>query len=296
MHPALSVIFFSTLSGAGYGLWFWWASSLLGHDRDFGVKDYLALGLGALFVSAGLLSSTLHLGRKERAWRAFSQWRSSWLSREGIAALLCFVPAALLVFFPQHGVLQKTLAVLLMVLCLATVFCTAKIYHCLKTVPAWQHGTVLPIYLLGSLYTGGLWLAGLFAIWTFAPVLAAFAMLNLWLMSRYWRNSDRPLAITRSSALGLPEERSVQVFEHPHTEANYITKEMVHRLARKHSRRLRAFCRLFAGVVPFFACLAAWLLDQPWLYSLAAVSGMLGVFIGRWLFFAEAKHVVSLYY
>jgi DMSO reductase anchor subunit len=296
MHPALSVIFFSTLSGAGYGLWFWWASSLLGHDRDFGVKDYLALGLGALFVSAGLLSSTLHLGRKERAWRAFSQWRSSWLSREGIAALLCFVPAAVLVCVPQHGILQKSLAVLLMILCLATVFCTAKIYHCLKTVPAWQHGTVLPIYLFGSLYTGGLWLAGLFAIWTFAPVLAAFAMLNLWLMSRYWRNSDRPLAITRSSALGLPEERSVQVFEHPHTEANYITKEMVHRLARKHSRRLRAFCRLFAGVVPLFACLAAWLLDQPWLYSLAAVSGMLGVFIGRWLFFAEAKHVVSLYY
>ena len=296
MHPALSVIFFSTLSGAGYGLWFWWASSLLGHDRDFGVKDYLALGLGALFVSAGLLSSTLHLGRKERAWRAFSQWRSSWLSREGIAALLCFVLAAVLVCVPQHGILQKSLAVLLMILCLATVFCTAKIYHCLKTVPAWQHGTVLPIYLFGSLYTGGLWLAGLFAIWTFAPVLAAFAMLNLWLMSRYWRNNDRPLAITRSSALGLPEERSVQVFEHPHTEANYITKEMVHRLARKHSRRLRAFCRLFAGVVPLFACLAAWLLDQPWLYSLAAVSGMLGVFIGRWLFFAEAKHVVSLYY
>ena len=59
MHPALSVIFFSTLSGAGYGLWFWWASSLLGHDRDFGIRDYMALAIGALFVTAGLLSSTL---------------------------------------------------------------------------------------------------------------------------------------------------------------------------------------------------------------------------------------------
>jgi DMSO reductase anchor subunit len=296
MHPALSVIFFSTLSGAGYGLWFWWASSLLGHDRDFGIRDYMALAIGALFVTAGLLSSTLHLGRRERAWRAFSQWRSSWLSREGIAALLCFVPALLLVFFPQHGILQKVLAALLMVLCLVTVFCTAKIYHSLKTVPAWQHVSVLPIYLLGSIYTGGLWLASLFAIWTFAPVLALFAMLNLWLMTSYWRNNDRPLAITRSSALGLPEERTVHVFEHPHTEANYITKEMVHRVARKHSARLRDFCGLAGFAVPLLACIGAWTLDQPWLYSLAAISGIVGVFIGRWLFFAEAKHVVSLYY
>jgi DMSO reductase anchor subunit len=296
MHPALSVIFFSTLSGAGYGLWFWWASSLLGHNRDFGIKDYVSLGLGAVFVITGLLSSTLHLGRKERAWRAFSQWRSSWLSREGVAALLCFLPAALIVFFPRHGVMQKSLAVLLMALCLLTVFCTAKIYHCLKTVPAWQHRTVLPIYLLSSLYTGGLWLASIFAIWTFAPVLSVFAMLLLWLMTRYWRNNDKPLAITRSSALGLPEQRSVHVFEHPHTEANYITAEMVHVLARKHSGRFREFCSLSGFALPLIACIGAWTLNQPWLYSLAAITGMLGVFIGRWLFFAEAKHVVGLYY
>lgn len=296
MHPALSVIFFSTLSGVGYGLWFWWASSLLGHDRDFGATDYMALGIGALFVTAGLLSSTLHLGRRERAWRAFSQWRSSWLSREGVAAVLCFIPAVLIAFFPEHGAVQKGLAAALMVLSMATVFCTAKIYHCLKTVPAWQHGTVLPIYLLGSLYTGGLWLASLFAIWTFAPVLAVFAMLNLWLMTRYWRNNDRPLALSRSSALGLPEERTVHVFENPHTEANYITKEMVHVLARKHSARFREFCSLSGFAVPLIACIGAWTLNQPWLYSLAAVSGIVGVFIGRWLFFAEAKHVVGLYY
>ena len=296
MHPALSVIFFSTLSGAGYGLWFWWASSLLGHHRDFGSKDYFILALGALFVIAGLLSSTLHLGRKERAWRAFSQWRSSWLSREGIVAMLCFIPACALVFVPHAGMLQKVLAVSLMVLSMATVFCTAKIYHCLKTVPAWRHGTVIPVFLLSSLFTGGLWLAAIFAIWTFAPVLALFAMVLLWLMTRYWRHNDRPLAVTRSSALGLPEPRSVNVFEQPHTEANYITKEMVHVLARKHGERLRELCRLLGFALPLIACLGAWLLHQPWLYSVAAVSGMLGVFIGRWLFFAEAKHVVSLHY
>lgn len=296
MNPALSVIFFSTLSGAGYGLWFWWASSLLGHDRDFGIKDYVTLTIGGLFVVTGLLSSTLHLGRKERAWRAFSQWRSSWLSREGVFAVLCFIPAGLLVFFPAHGTAQKTLAIALMILSMATVFCTAKIYHCLKTVPAWQHTSVLPIYLLTSIYTGGLWLASIYAIWTFAPVLALFALILLWLMGRYWKNNDMPLSITRSSALGLLEQRTINVFEDPHTEANYITKEMVHVLARKHSEQLRKFCGIFGFIVPLIACLLAWILHQPLLYSVAAISGMCGVFIGRWLFFAEAKHVVSLYY
>lgn len=296
MHPSLSVIFFSTLSGTGYGLWFWWASSLLGHNRDFGIKDYLTLAIGALFVMSGLLCSTMHLGRKERAWRAFSQWRSSWLSREGVAAVLCFIPTLAICFVPQHGILQKTLAVMLMFFCMLTVYCTAKIYHCLKTVPAWQHSCVLPIFLLGSLYTGGLWLASIFAIWTFAPVLALLAMLLLWLMTRYWHNNDKPLAITRSSALGLPEQRNVHVFENPHTEANYITKEMVHILARKHSERLRELCTIFGFALPSIICLLAWVLNQPWLYSLAAISGISGVFIGRWLFFAEAKHVVSLYY
>ncbi len=296
MNPALSVIFFSSISGAGYGLWFWWASSLLGHNRDFGVKDYVTLAIGALFVIAGLLSSTLHLGRKQRAWRAFSQWRSSWLSREGVAAVLCFIPAGLLVFFPTHGIAQKSLAIALMILSMTTVFCTAKIYHCLKTVPAWQHKTVLPIYLITSIYTGGLWLASIFAIWTFAPVLSLLALILLWLMTRYWNNNNQPLFITRSSALGLPEQRTVKVFENPHTEANYITKEMVHVLARKHSDYLRKLCGIFGFVLPLITTHLAWALNQPFLYSVAAISGMCGVFIGRWLFFAEAKHVVGLYY
>lgn len=296
MNPALSVIFFSTLSGAGYGLWFWWASSLLGHNRDYGIKDYVTLGMGAVFVISGLLSSTLHLGRKERAWRALSQWRSSWLSREGIAALLCFVPAAALAFTPLHGGMQKGLALALMALSLITVFCTAKIYHCLHTVPAWRHASVVPLYLITALYTGGLWLASIFAIWTFAPALALLALLTLGLMAGYWRNNDHAPMPSRSSALGLPEARTVRVFENPHTEANFISKEMGHVLARKHSSRLRELCCLFGFVLPTLACIAAWTLNLPVLYSLAAIIGMLGVFIGRWLFFAEARHVVSLYY
>src|SRR6476620_9216130 len=97
MHPAYSVILFTTASGAGYGL-----LALLGLiGFNHGPASSLWFGLVALIialglVSLGLLSSTFHLGRPERAWRAFSQWRSSWLSREGIAAVIAYVPALVL--------------------------------------------------------------------------------------------------------------------------------------------------------------------------------------------------------
>src|SRR6266487_6970719 len=94
VHPALSVIVFTTASGIGYGLLAWVGLlapiGALPLERRFGAVS-LALAIG--FITAGLLSSTIHLGHPERAWRAFSQWRSSWLSREGLAALATYVPA-----------------------------------------------------------------------------------------------------------------------------------------------------------------------------------------------------------
>ncbi|MCK5623016.1 MAG: dimethyl sulfoxide reductase anchor subunit, partial [Alphaproteobacteria bacterium] len=96
MHPAFSVIFFTTASGAGYGLLVWLgvfgALGLLPPDRWFGVT---AFGLAFGLVTAGLLSSTFHLGHPERAWRALTQWKTSWLSREGVVAVLTYIPTGL---------------------------------------------------------------------------------------------------------------------------------------------------------------------------------------------------------
>ena len=67
MHPAKSVIFFTTASGAGYGLMIWLALlpsfGLLPADFFFGL---VALGTGFALIVSGLLSSTLHLGHPER--------------------------------------------------------------------------------------------------------------------------------------------------------------------------------------------------------------------------------------
>ncbi len=89
MHPASSIIVFTTFSGLGYGL-----AAMLG----LGLLDPAAAAtkfahlLALALIGAGLMSSTLHLGNPQRAWRALSQWRSSWLSREGVMAIVTFVP------------------------------------------------------------------------------------------------------------------------------------------------------------------------------------------------------------
>src|SRR5688572_5008836 len=96
MHPAFSVIFFTVMSGLGYGLWgFLGWYTLVGQPVDR-TTALVALAVGGACIFAGLCSSLLHLGQPTRAWRAFSQWHTSWLSREGVAAVLSFVPAVAL--------------------------------------------------------------------------------------------------------------------------------------------------------------------------------------------------------
>jgi DMSO reductase anchor subunit len=96
MHPALSIVFFTTASGAGFSL-----LVLLGLGAPLGMLPpnatfaFAALAVVVVLAAGGLASSVFHLGRPERAWRAFSQWRSSWLSREGVFSVLTFLPSAI---------------------------------------------------------------------------------------------------------------------------------------------------------------------------------------------------------
>lgn len=306
MHPAFSVIFFTAVSGAGYGLWFWLGLAAASDTPLPRMPSLAALALGFICVSAGLLSSTWHLGQPQRAWRAFSQWRSSWLSREGVAALLCFVPMLWLAaaIWRQHD--TRNAGLLLAALSLLTVVCTGMIYVSLKPIPAWRHRLVLPGYLSFAAFTGGLpWLAirtvaGADAgHGTIAAVLSGALLLSL-LKLRYWRDIDRaPLPVARNSALGLPADRTVHGFERPHTEANYLTREMGFVLARKHASRLRLLALSLFALVPALCALPAWFAASSgaasWL-TIAALSALLGAFIERWLFFAQAKHLVTLYY
>ncbi|MBS0194991.1 MAG: dimethyl sulfoxide reductase anchor subunit [Proteobacteria bacterium] len=313
MNPAFSVILFTTLSGAGYGLWFWWvldAFSLgmarIGPERWF--AWLLAAAVGGVLVTVGLLSSVFHLGKPARAWRAFSQWRTSWLSREGVASLLAyaaFVACFAGLYFGRSD-LAMGASITLAVIALATVCCTAMIYACLKTVPAWRQPLVLPGYLLLALHTGGLVHVALFVLAGVQPALSAQSLAILattslacaWVKEGYWHAIDRIELPSRAAATALEGFGDVTPFERPHTEANYLTREMGFVVARKHSRKLRLFVLLLLTIVPLLALLASALLHGAAVFALplAALAALAGAFVERWLFFAEAKHVVMVYY
>lgn len=317
MNPAFSVIFFTTLSGAGYGLLAWSAlATLLGLSRPMPLL--VAIVLALVLVSVGLLSSTLHLGKPMRAWRAFSQWRTSWLSREGVMAVLTYVPALLLLVMQLPGMLGadangQTVAlsvagllvcIVLIACALLTVHCTAMIYASLTPIPAWRHRLVPLVYQLFALLTGGLLLAAINTLHGIdlgngVGMVAVLLAITLWLLKRrYWADIEAPLPASRGDAIGLPK-RTATVFERPHTEANYITREMAFVVARTHARRLKLLAVTLFAVLPILLMLPAWLLVHidaaPW-FTLAAISALAGAFVERWLFFAQARHMVTLYY
>lgn len=307
MHPAFSVIVFTTLSGAGYGLWIWLGLRIaLGpaaHPFE-PIGWFFALLLGALLTSVGIAASLWHLGKPLRVWRAFSQWRTSWMSREGVLAVATLLVALAMVAplpLPRE-ILQRPLAALLALCTLGTVHSTAMIYASLRTIPAWRHPLVLPGYFGFALLTGGLVYAALpqplpvrqVAIALLLALAAGMALLKL----AYWRAIDRvPLPLARGDAIGLPL-RKASVFERPHTEANYITREMAFVVARRHATALRVAAVVLFAVLPLVLLSLAWLHGDTagWALPLAAVAALAGAVLERWLFFAQARHLVTLYY
>ena len=294
MHPALSVILFTTASGAGYGMLFWLGLlaplGLLPVAAGFGVSASV-LGLG--LVTIGLMSSTLHLGHPERAWRAMSQWRTSWLSREGVTSLITYVPA---VVFPllwlitgAPGPVGFASAVMAMV----TVVCTGMIYASLKPIRQWSNPYVLPVYLLAALFSGGACLAGVATFWSASPLLAyasvVAAAVTLAAKLAYWRSIDGGAgARTPADATGLGKLGTVRSLDPPNTQENYLLREMGYRIARKHAARLRVVAVMLGFIAPIVLL--------PFVPPVAAIAALLGLLVERWLFFAEATHTITLYY
>jgi DMSO reductase anchor subunit len=287
MHPAPSVIFFTTFSGMGFGLLFW-----LGIDTTAptGWVAFVFFAIAYAMAVGGLLASTFHLGRPERAIKAFSQWRSSWLSREGICAVITLIVLAFygagLVFFDAQWSVLGWLGALG---ALGTVFTTSMIYAQLKTVPRWKHWTTPALFLFLSL-GGGTLLSGnvkfALPLLIIAGALQAFA----------WFHGDGRFAAsgtTMATATGLGHIGKVRAFEPPHTGTNYLMREFIHVVGRKHAMQLRIIALILGFVVPVGLLLIN---AGHWTGLLAVVSHIAGVLTLRWLFFAQAEHVVGLYY
>ncbi|MEJ6387961.1 dimethyl sulfoxide reductase anchor subunit family protein [Gymnodinialimonas ulvae] len=288
MHPAPSVIIFTTLSGLGFGLLTFLG---LGLPDVTGMTAFWFFVIGYVLAVGGLMASTFHLGHPERAWKAFSQWRSSWLSREGICAVAALLVMALfgagLVFF---SAVWQPLGYLGAALSLGTVFTTSMIYAQMKTVPRW-HMPWTPAKFLTLSLAGGALLAGQITLAVILLVLAGAITLATWIIGD---GAFARSGTDMETATGLGRIGTVSAFEPPHTGTNYLLREFVHVVGRKHSLKLRLIAGLLAFVLPVLI-----LLLLPFSHALALVailSHVAGVATARWLFFAEAEHVVGLYY
>ena len=301
MHPALSIILFTTLSGSGLGLGFLLGVSVVG-STPLAVATAAAISIG--LAGCGLIASVFHLRRPSRAWRALSQWRTSWLSREGIiaplalAALFAYAVAAWWELSGSEGI-----GLLAAALCAAAVFATSMIYRQIRAVAAWS-GWLTPVMFLALAAAGGALLGAVIESVTHSagiPLLICALAFNLvaWiLVYGWWKRLDRVGmgASDMESATGLGGKGKIRHLEPPHTGSNYLLTEMGYSIARKHSSKLRTIALLTGGLGPtiLIACALLWA-DAPFLVP-AAILHLAGVGVSRWLFFAEAKHTVQLYY
>jgi len=182
MHPAFSVIFLTTLIGAGQGLFLaLFTGQSYSAVQLVPTQDSTAFyGTGAMiafaFLVGGLIASVFHLGRPERAWRAAAMWRTSWLSREVIilpAVMgLIFIYGIMHIFewdtvlYTSKAGTTLQLSLVVGAIAVAATFllfiCTSMIYATIKFLQEWACAlTVVNYLLLGT--ASGFTLAAAFA-------------------------------------------------------------------------------------------------------------------------------------
>jgi sulfite dehydrogenase (quinone) subunit SoeC len=298
MKPALSVIFFTVFSGAGLGLAIWTliASTMPHHIRMDVATFHKAIGIAIALTGAGLFSSTLHLANRKNAIYALTRWKTSWLSREGVFALLFFPLIALHLFAIHRGYAALALFTLVLTItcALAILFCTGMIYACLKTVPRWNTWMTPAKYVVFGLMSGAVLFTSVLSL---RPVevgpirtpMMALVFLALGVVLYFAYLLKHPHTHTIESALGVTQGR-VRILDVGHSHSTFLTNEFGFQLARDKAHLLRWLAILWAFVIPF--TLLAW---THW-YWVATVFCVAGLLVERWLFFAEAEHVVRLYH
>ena len=307
MHPAFSVIFFTVSSGAGYGLFMLIAlANALGLVK-MDVSTVIIGGILALvLITAGLLSSTLHLANPKNAWRAVMRFKTSWLSREGVFAIL-FYPVALLyllgVYITQNqgNALVTFLGLAVVVLALATVFSTGMIYGCLKTIRQWNTALTPANYILLGLASGSVLLSFLLAAAgasaaPMAGVAAGLLLIAAITKAIYYFWVKQVTGPTINTATGFTRAK-VRLFDTGNTAGTFLTDEFGYQADATFLRNLKGAVVGLAFIVPLFLMLLMANGHLGWMGAfLAVLSVLAGLGVERWLFFAEARHVVRLYH
>ena len=309
MHPGFSVIFLTTLIGAGQGLFLALyggevAEALhlvaLPQTRTFFIAGSL---LSLVFTGMGAIASLFHLGHPERAWRALAMWRTSWLSREGIALLL-FMLAIFLYGLAHLLDLRGTLVIGMLgtLLCLSLFICTGMIYACIKFLQEWASPlTVVNYLVLGC--ASGFTLASAFAAFAADSLVGAYtaAAIGLTLLglgtrtASLMRNSRIKHRSTIQSATGIHHPRIVQKSQ-GFMGGSYNTREFFHGRSRSFLRTIKWGFLVLAFAVPLVVLGIGLTNGSAIALSIAFVAQYVGLIAERWFFFAQSNHPQNLYY
>ena len=306
MHPAFSVIIFTTLAGAAQGLVVTLAvARLLQGELPRGfLLASLSVALVLLLVS--LVASSFHLGRPERAWRAVLMWRTSWLSREVIVLPAFIGIVALWLALEWSGALPALLpAVMLLAIALALALwlCTAMIYACLKFIEEWAHPLTVVNYLLLGLASGLLLTAALAtlagatgaALHAGAWALGMTLLAALMRVAALVRNAGIRHRSTLQSATGIRGANLRQTSMGMSAGA-FNTREFFHGKPLWMLQRIKHAFLLLAFALPvLLMALALGSREPAWLLPALAIQ-YVGLLAERWFFFAQAKHPQNLYY
>ena len=309
MHPGFSVLFLTTLIGAGQGLFFGlYAAEIAGALAFVELPPgpgFFVLGsmLSLVFTGLGAIASLFHLGHPERAWRAMAMWRTSWLSREGIA-MLSFMAAVVLYGLGHLLAWRATLAIgaVAAVLGLSLFVCTGMIYACIKFLQEWASPlTVVNFTVLGC--ASGLTLASAFAAFTATSLIAAYAtaaiaftLLGLATRSAaLLRNSRIKRKSSLQSATGIHHPRIVQKSQ-GFMGGSYNTREFFHGRSVSFLRSIKWIFLALAFALPLLLLGVGRWHASAIVLCVAFVVQYAGLIAERWFFFAQSSHPQNLYY
>lgn len=312
MHPAFSVIFLTTLIGVAQGLF---SALLLGQvyeladpSLSFG-DNYYAIGalLALLFTAGGLVASIFHLGRPERGWRAFSQWRTSWLSREVIMLPLFMFLVFLYMVMEFSG--ASTASVLFvgllgLIASFLLFYCTGMIYACLTFLREWATPlTIVNFILFGC--ASGFTFASFYAALS-APALVetyswfAIVFTLLALGTRYWtlvRNAElrKNAKTTTETAIGF---RGSQVKQRSQGQmgGSYNTREFFHGKTEVFVKKIKSIFMVLVFPIPIVLLFFGMGSESAFILFLAFATQYVGLIAERWYFFAQVNHPQNIYY
>jgi DMSO reductase anchor subunit len=308
MNPAWSVIFLTTLTGAGQGLFLALCGTEFAAAVDRGsmpTPQFLVAGsaLSFAFLAGGLAASFFHLGHPERAWRSAAMWRTSWLSRE-VIALPAFMAVVLTYGAGHYAGCPATLWVGAAgaALCIALFVCTGMIYACLKFLQEWHTPlTLINYFLLGC--ASGFTFATLLAAATapdlvavLAATAAAFTLAGC--VSRtasLVRNARLKPKSTLQTAIGIKHPR-IQQKAQGQMGGSFNTREFFHGRSVHWLRAVKWIFLVAAFALPLLLLAGGIAFGSMLLLAAAFVVQFAGLLAERWFFFAQARHPQNLYY